>query len=197
MESFELKAALRKETGKKSSKKIREQDIVPCVLYGGKENIHISVSESDFRGLIYTPAVFVVNLDIEGEKHQALMKETQFHPVTDKLLHADFYEISADKPVVVKIPVKITGSSIGVREGGKLVLENRRIAVKGLYKDIPNEIEINVTELGIGKTIRAGEITAKNFEIVSPKETRIVAVRSTRAAVAAEAATAENKAQAS
>ncbi|MDR0713413.1 MAG: 50S ribosomal protein L25/general stress protein Ctc [Bacteroidales bacterium] len=195
MKSFELKAALRKETGKKSSKKMRAQDIVPCVLYGGKENINFSVSEGDFRGLIYTPSVFVINLDIEGEKRQALMKETQFHPVTDKLLHADFYEISADKPVVVKLPVKITGSSIGVREGGKLVLENRRIAVKGFYKDIPDEIEINVTELGIGKAIRAGEIATENFEIVSPKETRIVVVRSTRAAAAAETA-AENTAQA-
>jgi large subunit ribosomal protein L25 len=173
---------------------MRTEDVVPCVLYGGKENINISVFESDFRGLIYTPAVFVVNLDIEGKKYQALMKETQFHPVTDKLLHADFYEISPDKPVVVSIPVKITGSSVGVREGGKLIMENRRIAVKGLYKDIPNEIEVDVTELGIGKTIRAGEITTKNFEIVSSKETHIVAVRSTRAAVAAEAATAENAA---
>ncbi|GHT22230.1 50S ribosomal protein L25 [Bacteroidia bacterium] len=190
MESIELKAALRKETGKKALKAIRAQDLVPCVLYGGKENVHFNVAESDFRGIIYTPFVFVVNLDIDGQKHQALVKEKQFHPVSDKLLHVDFFEVTADKPVVVDIPVKVVGSSIGVREGGKLSVESRRVAVKGLTKDIPNEIEIDVTAVGIGKFIRAGELTAKNYTVVSPKDKRIVAVRTTRA-VAAAAETAE------
>jgi large subunit ribosomal protein L25 len=200
MESFELKAALRKETGKKSLKAIRAQELVPCILYGGKNNVSFTVSEGDFRGLIYTPFVFVVNIDIDGEKHQALVKETQFHPVTDKLLHVDFFEISADKPVVVNIPVKITGSAIGVREGGKLLLESRKIAVKGLTKDIPAELEVDVTDLAIGKAIRAGDLITKKYEVVSSKESRIVAVRTTRAvaetteaAAAAPAAAASEK----
>ncbi|MDR1866238.1 MAG: 50S ribosomal protein L25/general stress protein Ctc [Bacteroidales bacterium] len=190
MESFALKATVRKETGKKSLKAIREQETVPCVLYGGKENINFCVPEGDFRGLIYTPTVYTVDLDIEGKQHRALVKETQFHPVTDKLLHADFYEISDDKPVVVQVPVQLTGSAIGVREGGKLVLEQRKIAVKGLVKDIPAAIEIDITELGIGKSIRAGEITSEKYDVITVKETRIVSVRTTRAAAAvvAEAA---------
>ncbi|MDR2848755.1 MAG: 50S ribosomal protein L25/general stress protein Ctc [Bacteroidales bacterium] len=191
MESIELKAALRKETGKKALKTVRAQDLVPCVLYGGGENVNFTVAEGDFRGIIYTPFVFVVNLDIDGKKHQALVKDTQFHPVTDKLLHVDFYEVSADKPVVVDIPVKVVGSSIGVREGGKLSIESRRVSVKGLTKNIPNEIEIDITEVGIGKFIRAGELTAKNYTIVSPKEKRIVAVRTTRAVAAVDATTPE------
>jgi large subunit ribosomal protein L25 len=152
------------------------------VLYGGEKNISFSVTESDFREIIYTPTVYIVNLDIEGEKHSALIKEMQFHPVTDKLLHADFYEAPEDRPVVVEIPVKFTGSSVGVREGGKLVTERRKIAVKGLTKDIPSEIDVDVTALAIGKSICAGEIATKKFDIVISKDTPIVSVRTTRAA---------------
>jgi large subunit ribosomal protein L25 len=185
MESIALKASLRKETGKKSSKAIRAQESIPCVIYGGKENVNFFATESDFRHLIFTPNVYIVNIDIDGNSHNAIIKELQFHPVTDKLLHADFYEISENKPITVEIPVKFTGSSAGVREGGKLVTECRKIKVKGLPKDIPAEIEIDITELGIGKSIRAGEIETRNFDIVLAKETPIVSVRTTRAAAAA------------
>jgi len=185
MESIALKASSRKETGKKSSKAIRVQENIPCVLYGGKENVNFFAAESDFRSLIFTPHVFIVNIDIDGNGYQAIIKDLQFHPVTDKLLHADFYEISDSKPVTVEIPVKLSGSSKGVREGGKLLVDKRKLKVKGLSKDIPAEIEINVSELGIGKSIRAGEIQTEKFEIIMPKETPIVSVRTTRAAAAA------------
>jgi len=185
MESIALKASLRKETGKKSSKAIRSQENVPCVLYGGKENVNFFAVESDFRHLIYTPNVYIVNIDIDGNSHHAVIKDLQFHPVTDKLLHVDFYEVSDDKPITVEIPVKLTGSSIGVREGGKLMTDKRKLKVKGLSKDIPAEIEINITELGIGKSIRAGDIQTDKFAIVMAKETPIVSVRTTRAAAAA------------
>ncbi len=185
MESIALKASLRKEIGKKSSKTIRAQEAIPCVLYGGKENVNFFVTESDVRGLIYTPMVYIVNLDIEGKKHDAIIKDMQFHPVTDKLLHADFYEISDKKPVTVDIPVKLVGSSVGVREGGKLVLERRKIQVKGLAKDIPAEIVIDVTALSVGKAVRADEIEAKKFEVMLDKDAPIVSVRTTRAAAAA------------
>ena len=185
MESIALKASLRKETGKKSSKAIRVKDSIPCVLYGGKENVNFFAAESEFRPLIFTPQVFVVNIDIDGNGYQAIIKDLQFHPVTDKLIHADFYEISDNKPVTVEIPVRLSGSSIGVREGGKLLVDKRKLKVKGLSKDIPAEIELDITELGIGKSIRAGEIPTKKFEIVLSKETPIVSVRTTRAAAAA------------
>ena len=185
MESIALKASLRKETGKKSSKAIREQESIPCVLYGGKENLHFSAVESEIHQLIYTPKVFIINIDIDGNNHNAIIKELQFHPVTDKLLHADFFEISDEKPVIVEIPVRLIGSSIGAREGGKLMIDKRKVKVKGLPKDIPAEIEININELGIGKSIRAGEIQTDNYSIVMAKETPVVSVRTTRAAAAA------------
>lgn len=188
MESIALKASLRKEIGKKASKKIRtQQESIPCVLYGGKENVNFYISEGDFRGILYTPTVYIVELDIDGSKHNAVIKDMQFHPVSDKLLHADFYEISDDKPVSVEIPVKITGSSKGVREGGKLVVEKRKIKVKGLPKDVPAEIEIDVTELGIGKSIRAKEVKTDKYEVMISKDTPVVSVRTTRAAAAAAA----------
>ena len=186
MESISLKASLRKETGKKSLKTIRAEEGIPCVLYGGKENINFFAIESDFRQLIFTPYVYIVNIDIEGKIHNAIIKDLQFHPVTDQLLHADFYEVSDTKAITVEVPVKFTGSSVGVREGGKLVMERRKIQVKGLPKDIPAEIEIDITELGIGKSIRAGEIvTNGKFSVILSKETPMVSVRVTRAAAAA------------
>jgi len=196
MESIALKASLRKETGKKSSKAIRTGESVPCVLYGGKENINFMATEKDFRYLIFTPNVYIINIDIDGNIHHAVIKDLQFHPVTDQLVHADFYEISDTKTITVDIPLKITGSSIGVREGGKLVMERRNVKIKGLPKDIPAEIEIDVTDLGIGKSIRAGDIaTGNKFIVVLPKETPIASVRMTRAAAAAaqEAAKQEKK----
>ena len=196
MESITLKASFRKETGKKSSKAVRAKENVPCVLYGGKENINFFATESEFRNLLFTPKVYIVNIDIDGSCHNAIIKELQFHPVTDKLLHADFYELSEEKPVTVAIPVSLTGSSIGVREGGKLVMDKRKVTVKGLYKDIPAEIEVDITKLAVGKSIRVGEIeTAGNYEITLAKGTPVVSVRTTRAAVAAaaEAAAASKK----
>ena len=188
MESIELKASLRKETGKKSSKTVRINENIPCVLYGGKENVNFYTSESDFRHLLFTPKVYIINVDIDGNKHKAVIKDLQFHPVTDKLLHADFYELSEDKPVSVAIPVTLTGSSIGVREGGKLVMDKRKVLVRGLYKDIPDEIVVDITKLGVGKSIRVGEIVPDGaYEITLDKGAPVVSVRTTRAAVAAAA----------
>ena len=186
MESIVLKASLRQETGKKSSKNIRTQESVPCVLYGGEKNINFVVSESEFRNLLFTPTVYVVNIDIDGVNHNSIIKELQFHPVTDKLLHADFYELSDSNPVTIEIPIKLNGSSKGVREGGKLVTDKRKVKVKGLYQYIPAEIEVDITELNIGKSIRAGELeTNGKYEIALAKETPVVSVRTTRAAAAA------------
>ena len=186
MESIALKASLRKETGKKSSKATRAQENIPCVLYGGKENVNFFTAESDFRNLIFTPSVYIVHIDIDGNNYNAIIKDLQFHPVTDKLLHVDFYEISDNNPVIVEIPVKLNGSSKGVREGGKLMMDKRKVKVKGFTKDIPAEIDIDISELGVGKSIRAGEIeTGGKYEVALAKETPIVSVRTTRAAAAA------------
>jgi len=186
MESIALKASLRKETGKKSSKDIRALESIPCVLYGGEKNVNFVASEKDFKNLLFTPKVYIVNIDIDGTIHNAVIKDLQFHPVTDKLLHADFFELSEDKPVTIEIPVKLHGSSKGVREGGKLMMDKRKVKVRGLYKDIPAEIDINITALEVGKSIRAGElVTDGKYEVTLEKGTPIVSVRTTRAAAAA------------
>jgi len=186
MESIALEASLRKETGKKSSKSIRSQDSIPCILYGKEKNINFVVTESNFRHLLYTPNVYVINISIDGSVHNAVIKDMQFHPVSDKLLHIDFFELSEDKQVTVEIPVTLKGSSKGVREGGKLQMDKRKVKVKGLYKDIPAEIVVDITNLGVGKSIRAGEIlTDGKYNIVLPKEMPVVSVRTTRAAAAA------------
>ena len=131
MKTFELKVSLRKSTGKKDAKMLRRNDQVPCVLYGGKENIHFHTEERAFKDLVYTHHVFVVNLDIEGKSHLAVMKEIQFHPVTDAMNHIDFVEVDSNKPIIIDLPVEITGNSVGIRAGGKLRQRKRYIKVKG------------------------------------------------------------------
>ena len=187
MKTFELKGAVRTDLGKKATKAERVVDKVPCVLYGGVENTHFTTTVSDIRKMIYSPEVFVVNLDIDGKKTKAIMKALQFHPVSDKVLHIDFLEISEDKPVVVELPVKLEGLAEGVKAGGKLALEMRKLKVKGLYTQIPENIVIDVTELGLGKSIQVAKVSAANLEILNAKNAVVAQVKLTRAARGAAA----------
>lgn len=190
MKTFELKGKVRSDIGKKASKAVRHEDAVPCVLYGGSENIHFSATNSDLRNLIYTPEVFVVDLDVDGKKCKAIMKDLQFHPVTDRLLHLDFLQVSEDKPVVIEIPVKLQGLAEGVKAGGKLSLEMRKLKVKGIYSQIPENITIDVSSLGLGKTIQVGAVAVENLEILNAKNAVVAQVKLTRAARGAAAAAA-------
>jgi len=187
MKTFELKGAVRTDLGKKATKAERVVDKVPCVLYGGVENTHFTTTVSDIRKMIYSPEVFVVNLDIDGKKTKAIMKALQFHPVSDKVLHIDFLEITEDKPVVVELPVKLEGLAEGVKAGGKLALEMRKLKVKGLYTQIPENIVIDVTELGLGKSIQVAKVSAANLEILNAKNAVVAQVKLTRAARGAAA----------
>ena len=193
MKTFELKGLLRKDLGKKASKADRVSESVPCVLYGGAANVHFTTTVSDLRKLVYSPEVFVVDLDIEGAKCKAVMKALQFHPVTDKVLHIDFLEISDKKPVVVEIPVKLEGLAEGVKAGGKLALEMRKLKVKGLYTQIPESIVIDVTALGLGKSIQVGAVAVENLELLNAKNAVVCQVKLTRAARGAAAAAASGK----
>ncbi len=192
MKTFELKGEVRTDLGKKASKAQRGSDAVPCVLYGGKENVHFTATNSDLRKLVYSPDVFVVELNVNGAKCNAIMKALQFHPVTDKVLHIDFLELNETKPVVVEIPVKLEGLAEGVKAGGKLSLEMRKLKVKGLYPQIPERIVIDVTALGLGKTIQVGAVEVENLEIMNAKNAVVCQVKLTRAARGA-AATAGKK----
>lgn len=185
MQVFELKGELRSDVGKKATTALRKQDRVPCVLYGGTENIHFSVATNDLRKLIYTPIVYIVKLTIGDRTYECVMREIQFHPVSDRVLHIDFYQIAEDKPVVMEVPVKVQGFAEGVQAGGKLSLVMRKLKVKAVPAKLPGEIVIDVTKLGLGKSIKVKELSFEDFEIMNAKEVVIVQIKLTRAARAA------------
>lgn len=182
MKALSISGKKRENVGKVNTKMLRKAGQIPCELYGGKENIHFSAPINDFRHLIYTPHVFLVDLDIDGTAHSAIVKEIQFHPVSDKVLHIDFMEIFPGTPVIISIPVKVEGLSEGVKQGGKLTLEHRRLKVKALPKDLPDELLVNVTKLTLGKTIKVGNLKFENIELLDPKNSVVVSVKVTRAA---------------
>lgn len=188
MKTFELNGTVRTDLGKKATKADRVSENVPCVLYGVAANVHFTATKSDLRKLIYTPEVYIVDLTIDGVKSKAIMKALQFHPVTDNVLHIDFYQVTETKPVIVEIPVKLEGLAEGVKSGGKLALEMRKLKVKGLYTQLPENITIDVTELGLGKSIQVAKVTAENLEILNAKNAVVCQVKLTRAARGAAAA---------
>ena len=187
MKVFELKGTVRESVGKKATKALRAIDSVPCVLYGGKENVHFQVTNSALRKLIYTPNVYVVDLTIGDKNVKAIMKEIQFHPVKDDVLHIDFYEVTENKPIVVEIPVRLEGLAAGVRAGGKLTQDMRKLKVKGIWTNIPDVLTINVENIALGKTIQVKDLSFENIEIINSPNIVVAAVKLTRAARGAAA----------
>ncbi len=181
-------------TGKKADvKSVRKSEKVPCVVYGnGVSNTSFSIDEKDLKLVTDTPYSQIIDLEVEGGKYMTKLQAVQYHPVTDKPLHADFLVLSEDKPVTIEVPVKTAGNSEGVKAGGKLYQAVRKLKISALVKDLPDEITVDVTSLGIGSHISAGDLKFDNFKIVSPKATLVCSVRSTRAAVAEESASAES-----
>lgn len=185
MKTFALEGSKRTDLGKKATRALRLEEKVPCVLYGVGENIHFSVTEAALRNLIYTPNVYIVELSIDGTKINAIKKDIQYHPVTDEILHIDFYAVTEDKPVVMDIPVKLFGLAEGVRQGGKLIQEMRYLKVKGAFTQFPDCLEIDVKDLLLGKTIQVKNLSFDNIEILNSPGAVVAAVRLTRAARAA------------
>lgn len=181
MKTFELTGALRQELGKKATKKVRKSDAIPCVLYGEGEPIHFVADTKEYGHVVYTPHVYLLNIDIEGTVHQAVIKEIQFHPVSDAILHMDFLKVIPGKPVSVTIPVRLEGFAKGVQQGGKLKLEIKRVKVKGESTKIPDHLTVDVTELGVGQTIKVRDLSFDDFTILDPKNVVIASVKSTRA----------------
>jgi len=182
MKTFQLTGSKREGTGKKAAKAYRKESLVPCVLYGGDEVVHFTVTKEGIRKLIYTPEVFIVNLTIDGKIYSAILKDSQYHPVSDELLHADFQQIFADKPVILEIPIVLEGLAEGVKAGGKLSMDMRKLKVKGLYKDFPEKLVINIENLGLGKTVQVGNLNFENLELLNSKDNVVAAVKLTRAA---------------
>lgn len=193
MQSIKLAAKARGEFGKKSSKAIRREERIPAVIYGQGEPVNFSLDVKEVKPLIYTPNSYIVELDIEGKKELGVLREVQYHPVKEEILHIDFYRVSDKKPVTIDIPVRITGNSEGVKMGGKLVQSKRKLAVSGLIKDLPNELVVDITDLGIGKTIFVGDLKYDNLRLLTPASSAVCAVRVTRAAAAAAQAAATGK----
>ncbi|WP_297170882.1 50S ribosomal protein L25/general stress protein Ctc [uncultured Porphyromonas sp.] len=184
MKHFKLSATVRKadQLGKKATKGLRREGLVPVVLYGGSETQHLVVKADDINKLIYTPDIFLIELDVEGKLIKAVLKEVQFHPVSDKTLHADLYEVSEDKPIVMSVPVVLNGHAVGVRAGGKLVREKRNLRVRAVYDKIPENLVIDVTNLKLGKTIQVHELSFEGLELVDAPQAVVCAVKQTRAA---------------
>lgn len=200
MRSIAINGSLRTEIGKKATKSVRKADAVPCVLYGAQKDAngnqvatHFTVTNDGLRNLVYTPHIYVVDLTIDGKTVNAIMKDIQFHPVTDKILHVDFYQIDEANPIVMEVPVKLEGLAEGVKAGGKLALQVRKLKVKALYSAIPERLIVDVTNLGLGKTIKVGELSYEGLQILNAKEAVVCAVKLTRAARGAQAAAASSK----
>ena len=182
MKSFDLKGTSRTEVGKKSTNELRKNNGIPCVLYGiEKEAKAFAVTTDAVRKLVYTPDIHVVNLTIDGVECKAVLKDIQFHPVKDTILHMDFLQIVEDKAIVMEVPTVLTGLAAGVKLGGKLQQAIRKIKVKAVYANIPEKLTVDVTELALGKSIKVGDLSFEGIELVTPAQTVVCSVAATRA----------------
>ncbi len=181
MKTLEVKAVKRAEFGKKAAKAFRREGLIPCVIYGGSEEIAFTVDAKEIKPLIYTPNSYIVELNFDGKIEKAVMREVQFHPVREEILHIDFYRVQEGKPVAISIPVRLSGTAEGVKIGGKLALSARKLMVKAIVDQLPDEIVVDVTPLQVGQTIFVGDLKQENVTFVTPATTAVCAVRVTRA----------------
>ncbi len=183
MRTVSLSGSLRESVGKKDAKKHRREGNVPCVMYGGKEQVHFVTSEKELVKILNTPIVSIVKLNLGGKESEAIFQEVQYHPVTDHILHVDFLEIQPDKPVTIGIPFKLSGVPEGVLKGGKLAKKMRKLKVKALSKDLPDHIDIDVTPLEIGQSVKVSDLTYDKVTFLDSPSSVIVGVRTARAVV--------------
>jgi large subunit ribosomal protein L25 len=182
MKTIEIKGSFRTELGKKSSREIRKTGNVPCVMYGKEKNIHFHAHENSFKNLVYTHEAHLVKLSIEDKEYMAVLKDMQFHPVKDNILHADFIELHDNKPVVINIPIHVTGDSVGVIAGGKLSIKRRNLKVKGLANDLPEALHIDITDLKIHEGIKVGDLSYDKIELLDPKKSMVLTIATSRVA---------------
>lgn len=182
MKSITIQGTKRESVGKKSTKALRDAELVPCVVYGGAETLNFSAEERAFKGLVYTPEAHTVSIEVDGKTIPAVLQDIQFHPLTDKILHADFYQLDENKPVVMEVPVRITGRSKGVVAGGAMRQSFRKLKLKALPANLPDEIVVDVTPLKIGNKLYVGDIKTNNFTFMHPDNAVVVAVKMSRTA---------------
>jgi large subunit ribosomal protein L25 len=196
MKSITIKGSKRESVGKVATKALRNAGKVPCVLYGGEKPLHFTADETEFKGLVYTPNVYTASIELEsGEKLEAVLQDIQFHPVSDRINHVDFFQLFKDKEVTMNIPVKLVGNSIGVRAGGILRFPNRKLKVKALPANLPDVISVDITKLKLGEKIELAALRNKEYTILHPDNLIVAQVRMSRTAVAgAEGAEEEEEA---
>jgi large subunit ribosomal protein L25 len=197
MKSITIKGQERETVGKKATKALRDAGMVPCVIYGGKQAIHFAAEEKAFKNLVYTPNAHTVVVDLAGSKTDAILQDIQFDPISDKINHIDFYQLSDSKEILMEVPVKVVGTSPGVLLGGDLRLNQRRLKVKALPKNLPDFVEANISELNMGNKLYVTKIATNNFKLMHPDNTVVCQVKISRAAMKAaqEAAKAEKGAK--
>lgn len=188
MKSITIQGTKRESVGKKSTKALRDAELVPCVVYGGAETLNFSAEERSFKGLVYTPDAHTVSIEVDGQTIPAVLQDIQFHPITDKILHADFYQLADDKPVVMEVPVRLTGRAKGVVSGGALRQSFRKLKLKALPANLPDEIVVDVTPLKIGNKLYVGDIKTDGFTFMHPDNAVVVAVKMSRTAMKGGAA---------
>lgn len=197
MKTIEINGSSRTVLGRKESQKLRKEGKIPCVLYGGEAPVHAIVAESEIRKLIFTPEVYLINLKIEGKEYKTIMQDIQFHPVNDQVIHIDFLEVHDDQPVKIEVPVKVKGFAKGVKAGGKLKQNVRKLKIKALPAFLPDSIDVNVVDLEIGQSVRVIDMHRDNIEFLNSKTLPIISVVVTRAAkTATDTATAATPAAA-
>ncbi len=185
MKVVSVSGSPRGNVGKKDAKHLRREGHIPCVIYGGSEQINFFLPETSFKDIVYTPESCIVSLDIDGRKFEAILQDIQFHPVNDSILHADFLQIFPDRPVKIKIPVKLSGTSPGVLKGGKLHLKLRKLLVMGLPANLPDQIDVSISKLNIGDSFKVGQLVKPNLSFLDHPASVVVLVKSTRAAAGA------------
>ncbi|MGB5368921.1 MAG: 50S ribosomal protein L25/general stress protein Ctc [Flavobacteriaceae bacterium] len=196
MKSITIKGSERESVGKKATKALRNAGKVPCVVYGGGKPLHFSADELGFRDLVYTPAAHTVVVELEnGKKIDAVMQDIQFHPATDRILHIDFYQLFADKEVTMDIPVRLQGSSPGVRNGGRLLFRKRKLTIKALPAKLPDFFDVDISQLKIGDHVSVDSLLSDKFAILHPENTVVVQVKMARAAVVVAVDTEEEGAE--
>lgn len=201
MKSIELKGTARTIAARSSEqsralKAIRKNGEVPCVMYGGEKNYNFTMVEKDLNKIVYTPHIYIIDLIIDGEKKNAILKDIQFQPVKDTILHVDFYEIDESKPIIMNVPVELAGLAPGVQAGGKMQHQMRRLKVRALYTAIPEKLTINVSKMGLGKAVKVGELSFDGLELVNPKDAVVCSIKATRNSVDTTATTEDAEAPA-
>ncbi|MCK9421558.1 MAG: 50S ribosomal protein L25 [Bacteroidales bacterium] len=183
MKTVSLSGSLRENVGKKDARKNRREFKVPCVMYGGKEQIHFVADEKMLLKIMHTPVVYIIKLDVAGQVHDTIVQDVQYHPVTDRMLHVDFLQIIPEKPVVIGVPVKVIGVAPGVLRGGKLIKKMRKLTIKALMPYLPDDVTVSIDNLEIGDSVKVSDMKLENVTFLDPSSNVIVGVRTARVVV--------------